>query len=67
MSSKNPGRSEVKSRKSPDLQDRLDAAAKAKQAMVERFRGAKSDAGAAGDKDAAGAGAAKKPAAKKGK
>ncbi|WP_088346501.1 MULTISPECIES: hypothetical protein [Rhodomicrobium] len=65
MSSKNPGRSEVKSRKSPELQDRLDAAAKAKQAMVERFR-AKSDAGAAGDKPAAGA-AAKKPAAKKGK
>lgn len=36
--SKNPGRSEVKSRKSPGLQDRLDAAAKAKQAMLERFR-----------------------------
>ena len=66
MSSKNPGRSEVKSRKSPELQDRLDDAAKAKQAMVERFR-AKSDAGAPGDKDAAGASAAKKPAAKKGK
>ena len=56
--SKNPGRSEVKSRKGPDLQDRLDAAAKAKQATLEKFR-SKSEAGDKGE--------SKPAAAKKGK
>ncbi len=55
-SGKNPGRNEIKARKSPGLNDRLDAAAKAKQAMLERFR-SKSE-GAAG-KDQPGESASK--------